>query len=239
MPDPKTHELWRVDSKSNAYTDQTGISHYGHIVREKVIVVETGRFDQDQGYGVEPGVGILAIHPETGRTFRGIMPIDYCGRRHWKCGDQFWQGKPSSLMGYVNPDGSPTNAVAESPTAPEWDGWTWTKWLESAADVIDVRGAQEPRGALTYLRNMISHALSRIEPSTAPERRSMGQVIEDAKRVEAQILESSTAVEEPLQRAVSSCCGAWINVADDYECDKCKQRCEAVPPTAESSKDQR
>jgi hypothetical protein len=67
----------------------------------------------------------------------------------------------------------------------------------------------------------------------------MGQVIEDAKRVEAQILESSTAVEEPLQRAVSSCCGAWINVADDYECDKCKQRCEAVPPTAESSKDQR
>lgn len=112
----RLHEVWRADYVKDAYTDQTGASHWGYVVRERCIIEETGeRFAMDDGYGGHyPTAGSVARNPLTGHTFK-YRPnlIDYHGGGSWKnetTGD-FWQHVPYSTKGYVHPDGSPVEPV--------------------------------------------------------------------------------------------------------------------------------
>lgn len=106
----KLHEVWRVEYAKDAYVDQTGMSHWGYIVRERQVVQEVGRFAMDDGYGGHyPTAGIVATNPRTGEEFR-YRPnlVDYIGGGAWKnqaTGD-FWIRPPGHPRGYVYPDGS-------------------------------------------------------------------------------------------------------------------------------------
>lgn len=119
------HELWRVAYSAQAYTDQTGKSQPGHLVYEQLLVRETDRFDQEDGYTPKTyeGVGIIAVDA-AGREFRGTANlVDYCGGRSWRCMVErepgfeeigHWIAAPRSVAGYCHPDGSaPVASVRE------------------------------------------------------------------------------------------------------------------------------
>lgn len=119
MSDGKLHEVWRVGYVKDAYVDQTGKGHWGHVVRERQVIQEVGRFAMDDGYGTHyPDAGIIATNPLNGHEFR-YHPnlVDYAGGGVWKdqeTGD-FWQRPPFHTRGYVYPDGSaPVKRVLDS-----------------------------------------------------------------------------------------------------------------------------
>lgn len=116
----KVYEIWRVQYKKNAYADQTGLTHWGRVVWEQILVTETGRFDQMENYTNTnyPNVGIYCV-AEDGRTFeRRVELVDYSGGHHWKETTDlpprmvrpddygYWRGASKYVKGYVYPDGS-------------------------------------------------------------------------------------------------------------------------------------
>jgi hypothetical protein len=117
-------ELWRTNYVKDAYEDQTGRKHWGHVVYEQVAVEDTGeRFDVDDGYSKHPGLGKVyrQADPEGDRRF-GLYPetVSYTGGTHVRllfdrptCGDGspdrtygYWIRAPRSAKGYCYPDGS-------------------------------------------------------------------------------------------------------------------------------------
>lgn len=112
---PRIIELWRVEYKKDAYEDQTGAKHWGHVVYEQVVVEEIGRFDQYEYYGKEwvKDAGIYAIEPETGRKFKGSQNlVDYYGGRGWTLDPRsnnqvgVWKEVPRNAAGYCYPEGN-------------------------------------------------------------------------------------------------------------------------------------
>lgn len=127
----KLQELWLCDYVKDAYEDQTGAKHWGSVVRERCIVVDTGRrFHVETGYNVrgEETAGRIYIRPD--RVRNGILVgdefhyypnlIDYSGGGSWRNvtdpddqrkGRGWWQRPPRNTGSYVNPDGTPVKKV--------------------------------------------------------------------------------------------------------------------------------
>lgn len=119
---PKVYEIWRVKYKNQAYVDQTGLSHYGTVVYEQLIVTETGREPQYEYYAQKwyPDSIILAVS-EDGRSFRGTPNlVDFHGRTRWEeieeeiKDDKYiknpdyghWEGARACTIGCCYPDGT-------------------------------------------------------------------------------------------------------------------------------------
>jgi len=92
----------------DAYRDQTGMPHSGHIVYERIIVTETGeRYDVDDGYSVHPNHGRVCV-ADDGRRFRlHSETVEYSGGTHIAQEDKpegqegYWQTPPWLPSGYV------------------------------------------------------------------------------------------------------------------------------------------
>lgn len=123
---PITYELWRDDYVKDAYVDQTGMSQWGHVVYEQIIVTEIARFAQYEGYGKKwyPDVGRAAID-EQGRIFHYYANlVDYCGGGSWRLvygeGEREWfHSAPYSTKGYVYPDGTGPVTKIKPPPEPK------------------------------------------------------------------------------------------------------------------------
>jgi hypothetical protein len=125
-------ELWLAHSVKDAYTDQTGKSHWGYVVRQRCVVVDTGkRFPIETGYKIkgEESAGRIYIRPErvdrngelAGDEFRYYPNlVDYSGGGTWRNVTDpteqhkdigWWQEPPRNTAGYVNPDGTPVRRI--------------------------------------------------------------------------------------------------------------------------------
>jgi hypothetical protein len=107
-----TVELWLTDYIKDAYTDQTGMSHFGNVVFARTVATEIGRYDFTCPYSkkIMKDAGIIALDTE-GREFRSDPPLDYFGGRHWRgpvLENQkgHWRSAPVSVKGYCYADGS-------------------------------------------------------------------------------------------------------------------------------------
>jgi hypothetical protein len=86
-PVPSTHEVWREAYVKDAYADQTGRRHWGHVVHARIVLTETRRFPVTEPYSGETyeDAGIVA-EDEHGREFRYTPNLtDYHGGGMWKC----------------------------------------------------------------------------------------------------------------------------------------------------------
>ena len=106
----KMHEVWREEYVKDAYSDQTGAKHWGHVVHSRMLLRETGRFACEEPYSgkVYPEAGIIAVDG-LGREFRYTPNMtDYHGGGRWKCSDDgtFWVRPPRSVAGWCYPDGT-------------------------------------------------------------------------------------------------------------------------------------
>lgn len=137
MPD-KLQELWRCDYVKDAYTDQTGAKHWGNVVYERCVVVDTGmRFHVETGYNVsgEKTAGRIYIRAERVRRQGGGLRlvegdefryspelVDYSGGGSWRNMSEpvddrkrgWWKSPPRNLAGYVHPDGTPVRRVLDA-----------------------------------------------------------------------------------------------------------------------------
>ena len=125
-------ELWRCNYVKDAYHDQTGKGHWGHVVYERCVVVSTGqRFPIETGYKIkgEETAGRIYLRPERVGPHRLLLGdefryypnmIDYSGSGTWRNetnrDDQakergWWKEPPRNSAGYVFPDGTPARRV--------------------------------------------------------------------------------------------------------------------------------
>lgn len=117
-------EVWRCDYRKDAFTDPSGVSHWGYVVYEQVVVWVIAREDYHDGYNNNPDAAVIAVD-ERGRRFRYTPnTVDYVGRGSWTRidengewlrnvdGDGHWQVPPyipkdaAGPKGYFRPDGS-------------------------------------------------------------------------------------------------------------------------------------
>ena len=119
MPDGTVREIMRTAYLPDAYTDQTGLKHWGYVVYEQIILTDTPeRFDVDDGYKVHKNHGFIADAAD-GRRFRlWSETVSYSGGLHVSLESPLpgllghWQAAPLSLAGYCTPQGQPVSHLS-------------------------------------------------------------------------------------------------------------------------------
>jgi hypothetical protein len=91
-------ELWRYTYEKEAYVDQTGLAHFGKVIHEQILVVETGKFSQWEYYASKKYDSGIVAESEDGRIFLGYANlVDYTGGRSWH---EILVGDPEPPRGY-------------------------------------------------------------------------------------------------------------------------------------------
>lgn len=102
--------LWLSTFNKDAYTDQTGMKHFGNVVHEVVTVEDTGRWDAPDTYDGKPvkDLGRVAKAAD-GRVFKSYPnTLDYWGGEYWLDErGRFWKEPPKNLEGWVDDAGLP------------------------------------------------------------------------------------------------------------------------------------
>jgi hypothetical protein len=117
----KQFEIWKVRHEKDAYTDQTGKSHWADVIYEQLVVTVTGVFSQWESYAGKKYESGRVAETEDGRIFlyRANL-IDYWGGGSWQemlVGDlptghvfapahEFWRSAPINVKGMCYPDGT-------------------------------------------------------------------------------------------------------------------------------------
>jgi hypothetical protein len=111
-------EVWKIDFKKHAYTDQTGMVHPGYVVQEQRIVHVTGTFPQYEYYGEKwyEDVGVIA-HDDMGALYvakRNL--VDYVtGGLYFinEATGEYWQEARTTTKGVVDTEGNPITHLLE------------------------------------------------------------------------------------------------------------------------------